>query len=132
MTTAAPRNQVRERRAAGATPVFVRPTTSSEVPLDATGPGVVTALGYFADPSLPVVGGILAGCVGGVAAAAVGLFLMLGSVTHGALLVLAPIAVLLGVLLVGTAGGLGGLLVLLAGQRPLRAVPEEVPNEPVP
>jgi hypothetical protein len=131
MAATAPRNLVQERRAVAAAPVAHRPATSSDVPLDATGPGIETALGYFLDPSVPVVGGIIAGALGGLAAAGVGLLLMLGSVYHDALNAIAPLAVLIGVLLVGTAGGLGGLLVLLAAQRRRPAVRQEAPGEPV-
>src|SRR5947209_4016641 len=130
MAATAPRNMT-PGRAAGAAPVLQRPTVASDVPLDDTRHGIVTALGYYSDPSLPVVGGIVAGCVGGLAAAVVALLLMRGSVSPGALDAIAPLAVLIGVLLVGAAGGLGGLLVLLAAERPRRAVPEPVANEPV-
>jgi len=117
MAASAPSNINRPRRAAAAAPGFARPTTASEVSIASMGPGVETALGYFTDPSMPVVQGIGAGGAGGIAIMGVGLFLMRSAMPPGALDAVAPIVLLLGFLLGGMTGGLGGLLVLLAGQR---------------
>jgi len=128
MAAPAARNLNRQRVTPSTPPALQRPATSSDVPITATGPGILTALGYFADPSLPVVQGIGAGGVGGLAIVAVGLFLMRSAMPPGALDAVTPIVLLVGFLLGGLSGGLGGLLVLLAGQRVV-APPSEAPRD---
>src|SRR2546423_15665861 len=110
-------------RGRGATGVRERPTTGSEASIrdTETPAGVNTAIGHLSDPSLPVVQGIGAGGVAGAIAMAIGLLLLRGSVTHGLLDALAPMAILLGFLLGGGLGGLGGLFLLLLGGQPHRA-----------
>jgi hypothetical protein len=128
MAAPAARNLNRQRVAAGAAPAIQRPATASDVPITATGPCIETALGYFADPSLPVVQGIGAGGIGGLAIVAVGLFLMRSVMPTAALDAVSPIVLLVGFLLGGLSGGLGGLLVLLAGQRVI-LTPAEAPRD---
>jgi hypothetical protein len=118
MASIARKEFVRQRSSAGPSPDLQRLTISSDVPLDTLGPGIETALGYFRDPSLPVVWGIGLGALGGLPIVGVTALLLWGSVTPEVVRAIAPLVFLVGCLLGGLAGGLGGLLVVLTGQRP--------------
>jgi hypothetical protein len=118
MASIARKEFVRKRSSAGTSRGLQRPTTSSDIPLDTVGPGIETALGYFRDPSLPVVLGIGLGALGGLPMVGVTVLLLSGSVTPEVVRAIAPLVFLVGCLLGGLAGGLGGLLVVLTGQRP--------------